>query len=229
MSSDALPEHLGRVEVEVAKVDVVVDRRGQQVVRGGDRVEVAGELEVDRVRRLDPARAAAGRSSLAAEDRPHRRLPQRQGHALADSPQPLGQPDRRGRLALSRRSGRDRRDQDQLARLTARSRDRSRAGSWPCRGRRARGVPRRCPDLAPPPRSASWRLRQCVSCDFGSSARRFVLDRPAPWDRPTDRNGSRSSGSTARSRESRGTLITQARSTRRQQRPARDQQMFNQS
>ncbi len=34
----------------VAEVEAVVDRRGEQVVGGGDRVEVAGELEVDRVR-----------------------------------------------------------------------------------------------------------------------------------------------------------------------------------
>ena len=111
----ALPEDAGRVEVDVAEVEPVVDRRGQQVVRGGDRVEVAGELEVDRVRRLDAAGAAAGGAPLAAEDRPHRRLPQRQGRVLADPVQALGQADRRRRLPLAGRRRRDGRDQDQLA------------------------------------------------------------------------------------------------------------------
>ena len=63
-----------------------------------------------------PAGAAAGRSPLAAEDRPHRRLPQRQGRVLADPAQALGQADRRRRLPLAGRRRRDRRDQDQLAR-----------------------------------------------------------------------------------------------------------------
>ncbi len=62
--------------VGVAEVEPVVDRGGQQVMSGGDRVEVAGELEVDLVRRGEPASPAAGRPSFAAEDRPHRRLPQ---------------------------------------------------------------------------------------------------------------------------------------------------------
>ena len=125
----ALPENAGRVEVDIAEMKPVVDRGGEQVVRRGDRVEVAGELEVDRVRRLDPAGAAAGGAPLAAEDRPHRRLPQRQRRGLADPAQALRQADRRGRLPLAGRRRRDRRDQDQLARRPRRPRPPCRASS----------------------------------------------------------------------------------------------------
>ena len=81
----ALPEDAGGVEVDIAEMEPVVDRGGEQVVRRGDRVEVAGELEVDRVRRLDPAGAAAGRAPLAAEHRAHRRLAQGQRRAAGRS------------------------------------------------------------------------------------------------------------------------------------------------
>ena len=70
MSSAPLPDDVAGVERGVAEVEAVVDRRGEQVVRGGDRVEVAGELEVDRVRRLDPARPAAGRPPLRPKTGP---------------------------------------------------------------------------------------------------------------------------------------------------------------
>ena len=86
----ALPEDASGVEVDIAEMKPVVDRGGEQVVGRRDRVEVAGELQVDRVRRLDPARTAAGGAPLAAEDRPHRRLAQRQRGLLADPAQALG-------------------------------------------------------------------------------------------------------------------------------------------
>jgi hypothetical protein len=43
----------------VAMVDVVVDRRGQKVVRERDRIEVAGEVEIDVFHRHDLGIAAA--------------------------------------------------------------------------------------------------------------------------------------------------------------------------
>ncbi len=162
---DPLPEHLGWVELEVAKVDVVIDRRGQQVVGRGDRVKIASELKVDRVRRLDLAQASTGRSALAAEDRPHRRLTQSQGHALADAPQTLGKSDRRGRLSLARGRRRDCRDQDQLARLAVGRGDRLEAYFRLVAAVRLKEllgdvqVARHLYD-----RSAR-RLRQCGSCD----------------------------------------------------------------
>ena len=51
---DPPPEHPPRVDAErVAVVDVVVEQRGEQVVGGGDGVEVAGEVEVDVAARDD--------------------------------------------------------------------------------------------------------------------------------------------------------------------------------
>src|SRR5690606_32636725 len=56
----AAPGHPARVDLErVAPVDVVVDHRAEQVVRAGDRVEVAGEVEVDVLHRHDLGIATA--------------------------------------------------------------------------------------------------------------------------------------------------------------------------
>ena len=103
----------------VAVVQVVVDHRREQVVRGGDGVEVAGEVQVEPLHRHDLAVAAAGRAALDPERRPHRRLAQRDDRALAEAPQPLREPDRRRRLALAERGRRDRRDDDVLGRYAA--------------------------------------------------------------------------------------------------------------
>ena len=141
--------------------------------------------------------------ALAAEDRPHRRLPQRQGHALADPPQPLGKPDRRGRLALAGGSRRDRRDQDQLARLAAGRRDRLE----PDLGLVAAvGLEEFLGDVQVTrhlhDRSPSGSVSACHAIRFLASWARPGC--PVPWDRSTGRNGSRSSGNTARPRESKG-------------------------
>ena len=74
---DAAPGDAARVDAErVAPVDVVVDQRRQQIVRRGDGVEVAGEMEVDVLHRHDLRIAAAGRAALHAEARAERRLAQ---------------------------------------------------------------------------------------------------------------------------------------------------------
>ena len=60
------------VQVEaglVALVEMVVEQRREQVVRRGDRVEVAGEVQVQDLHRDDLAVAAAGRPALDAERR----------------------------------------------------------------------------------------------------------------------------------------------------------------
>ena len=69
--------HVMLCEVEaqlVALVQVVVDHRGEQVVRRRDGVEVAGEVQVELLHRQDLAVAAAGGAALDAERRAHRRL-----------------------------------------------------------------------------------------------------------------------------------------------------------
>ena len=54
--------------------DVRVDQRGEQVVRCRDRVEVAGEVEVDVLHRDDLRVPTAGGAALDPEDRTERRL-----------------------------------------------------------------------------------------------------------------------------------------------------------
>ena len=111
---DPPPEHLPRVDAQpVALVEVVVDQRRQQVVGGGDGVEVAGEVEVDVARRHQRGAAAAGGAPLDAEDRAERRLAQRQAGLAAEPGEPLGEADRGGGLPLSGAGGGDRRHQDQ--------------------------------------------------------------------------------------------------------------------
>ncbi len=112
---DPAPRDVVEVEAElVAVVQVVVDHRRQQVVRRGDGVEVAGEVEVEQLHRDDLAVAAAGRAALDAERRAHRRLAQRDHRVLADVLHGLTEPDRGGGLALAERRRRDRGDDDVL-------------------------------------------------------------------------------------------------------------------
>ena len=74
----ALPHDAAGVEAQrVALKDVVVEHRGQQVVRGRDRVEVAGEVEVDVLHRHHLRMPAAGGAALHAEARAERRLAER--------------------------------------------------------------------------------------------------------------------------------------------------------
>jgi hypothetical protein len=64
----AAPDDPAGVDLQlVAPVDVVVDHRRQQVVRAGDGVEIAGEVEVHVLHRHDLRIAAAGRAALHAE------------------------------------------------------------------------------------------------------------------------------------------------------------------
>ena len=75
----------------VAVEDVTVDERGEHVVRCGNGVEVAREVEVQILHRDDLGEAAARRAALDPEDRAERRLAQAQHGAHADVAQPLGQ------------------------------------------------------------------------------------------------------------------------------------------
>jgi len=102
-------------ELRLVPVEAVrVDHRGEEVVRGRDRMHVAREVEVDVLHRHDLRVAAAGGAALDAEDGAERRLAQRQDRAAADLAEPLRQRHRRRRLALARRRRRDRRHVDQL-------------------------------------------------------------------------------------------------------------------
>ena len=111
----AAPGDRERVEPgRVAVMQVRVDQRGEQVVRGRDRVQVAGEVEVQVLHRDDLRVAAAGRAALHAEDRAERRLAEAQDRAAAELAEALRERDRRRRLPLAGGRRRDRRDVDEL-------------------------------------------------------------------------------------------------------------------
>ena len=109
------PRDRDRVDPELVAVQQVrVDHRAEEIVRGGDRVQVAGEMEVEVLHRNDLRESASGRSALDAEDGPERRLAQRQHRLVAERAEALRQRDRRRRLPLARGRRRDRGDVDQL-------------------------------------------------------------------------------------------------------------------
>ena len=81
----AAPADRQRVDPELVAVqDVRLEHRGEQVVRRADRVDVAGEVEVQVLHRHDLRVPAAGRAALDPEHRAERRLAQAQHRALAD-------------------------------------------------------------------------------------------------------------------------------------------------
>ena len=112
----APPGDAAHVDVErIAPVDVIVEHRGEQIVRRGDGVEIAGEMQVDVVHRRDLRMSAAGRAALLPEAGAERGLAQADRRALADAHQAVAEADRRRRLAFARRRRVDRGDEDQLA------------------------------------------------------------------------------------------------------------------
>src|SRR4029078_12660565 len=87
--------------VRVAVQDRRVEHRGEEVVRRADRMDVAGEVEVQVLHRHDLGHAAAGGAALDPEDRPERRLAQAGDGPLADRAEALREPDERRRLSLA--------------------------------------------------------------------------------------------------------------------------------
>ena len=75
----AAPADRQGVDAELVPVqDVRLEHRGEQVVRRADRVDVAGEVEVQILHRHDLRVAATGRAALDPEHGPERRLAQAQ-------------------------------------------------------------------------------------------------------------------------------------------------------
>ena len=110
------PRDRERVDAELVSVqEVRLEHRGEQVVRGADRVDVAGEVEVHVLHRHHLGVAAAGRAALDPEDGAERCLAETQHRPLADLAESLRQRDRRRRLSLAGGRGRDRGDVDELA------------------------------------------------------------------------------------------------------------------
>ena len=102
---NATPSDVGEVEAErVALEERVVDHGGQQVVRCGHRVHIAGQVQVERLHRHDLAVAASGRAALDAKGGAHRWLANSDGRLLADVAHGLTEPDGSGGLAFAERS-----------------------------------------------------------------------------------------------------------------------------
>jgi hypothetical protein len=112
----ALPSHLERVDrVLVAVQDRRVEQCGEQVVGRSDRVDVAGEVEVQVLHRHDLRQPAAGGAALDAEHRPERWLAQAQQRVAADRAEPLRERHGSRGLALARLRRRDAGHADELA------------------------------------------------------------------------------------------------------------------
>ena len=79
------------------------------------RVEVASEVQINLVRRLDRRHASAGAAAFVTEYGTQGRLSDRECHVLTDLRQPLSQPNRGCRFAFTRRRRSDRRNHDELA------------------------------------------------------------------------------------------------------------------
>ena len=112
----APPADRVRVEAErVAVHQMGVDHRREQVVRGADRVDVPGEVEVDPLHRDDLGAPASRAASLDPEDGAERGLAQAEQRALADPAEGLDERDRGGGLPLAGPGRGHRRDRDHLA------------------------------------------------------------------------------------------------------------------
>ena len=99
-----LPEHLFDAK-GIAEFDVVVYERGEQVVRRGDCVEVAREVEVDVLHGHHLRVSAAARSALDAEHGTERWLAQGEAGVRAQTAHCVGKPYANRGLALAERRG----------------------------------------------------------------------------------------------------------------------------
>ncbi len=109
------PRDRDRIDAELVAVQQVrVDHGAEQVVGSRDRMQVAGEVEVQVLHRHDLRVAAARGTALDAEDGAERGLAQREHRLAAEHAETLGERHRRRRLALARRGRRDRGHVDQL-------------------------------------------------------------------------------------------------------------------
>ena len=117
---DPSPKRPSGVHAErVSKMNVVVERCREKIVRRGDGVEVAGEVQVDALHRIHLAQTAAGRTSLDPHARSERRLTKSETHGFVQLVEALSEPDAGRGFTFASRRGCDRRDQDQLGALVS--------------------------------------------------------------------------------------------------------------
>jgi len=110
------PDDPPRIDCQsVPLLEMIVERRRQQGMRRGNRVEIAGKVQVDVLHRHDLGIAAARRAALDSHAGAERRLAQHDDRFLAQFDEGLRHADGRGGFAFARRGRRDGRDQNQLA------------------------------------------------------------------------------------------------------------------
>ena len=113
---DAAPDDPARVNAQaVAKVQVIVQQRGEEVVGGSDDVEIAVKMKVDFLHRRDLGVAAAGSAALHSETGADRWFAQAQDGLPAQAVEGVGQADACGGLAFAGGRGMDRRNENELA------------------------------------------------------------------------------------------------------------------
>ena len=159
------PGDAARIDVErVALVQMVVEHRRQQIVRRRDRVEVAGEMEIDLVHRHHLRVSAARRAALHAEYRAEAGLADAHDHLLAQPAERLTHAHRHRALPLAGGRRVDAGHEHQPARRLAPGDGRPRRSS-PCSGRTGGCRP------APRPSSAatSWMGRILAACAIAMS------------------------------------------------------------
>ena len=97
----ARPADSIRIEVQIIAVEEVgIDERGQQILRGGNRVKIAVEMEIDLFAWFNLRQAAAGGASFHAEYGTQRRLPQCNNGLFPDLRETLRKSDGSDRLAF---------------------------------------------------------------------------------------------------------------------------------
>ena len=112
----APPRDRERIDPQLVAVQQMsLEHRREEVVRGADRVDVAGEVEVEVLHRHDLGVAGTGRAALDPEHGPERRLAQAEDGVAADRAEALGERDGGRRLALAELRRRDRGDTNELA------------------------------------------------------------------------------------------------------------------
>ena len=113
---DTAPCHPARVDLQfVPPVDMVIYHGAQKGMRTGDRMEIAGEMEVHILHRHYLRVSAASRPALHPEVRPQGSFSDADHRVPADRVEAVAETDRSGCLALTGRSRVDRGDKDKPA------------------------------------------------------------------------------------------------------------------